>query len=609
MTESPKPPKNIIYPKVTVGDVLHEYFRVVRPHWFALIVCFVTTILPVVTAGIFAPIYYKKLFDAITSNAPTISLVPMLVHILIAILILNAVSWASIRTFSFVLSHLEANTMRRLRQNAYEYVIGHSYVFFSNTFSGSLVQKINRFMRAFERITDRFFGEIIPLIVKVIGICIVVWSIQPVITYALVIWMIVFFLLSLLFSRWKIPYDIRAAAIESRASAALADSLSNHTTIQLFNRHEHESRIFGSVNAEHSKAVFSKWTVANVIDAAQALINIALEFVIFYIAIRFWSVGAITVGTFVLIQIYIIGLMSNFWGWSRILRDLYESFADAKELVEIMKLEHGIKNAPGAKPIWVKEGAIVLDDVSFAFNKDVGVLDRVSLRIKPGERVALIGPSGAGKSTLVRLLLRLYDVERGRITIDGQDIRTVTQGSLREAISFVPQDPILFHRSLMDNIRYGKTDASDQEVMQAAKLAHCHEFIMSFPQGYDTFVGERGVKLSGGERQRVAIARAILKNAPILILDEATSSLDSHSELLIQDALETLMKGKTVMVIAHRLSTIRKMNRIVVLDHGKIIEEGTHDSLLAKNTGMYAKLWSLQSHGFIKEMGEGERTK
>jgi ABC-type multidrug transport system fused ATPase/permease subunit len=225
----------------------------------------------------------------------------------------------------------------------------------------------------------------------------------------------------------------------------------------------------------------------------------------------------------------------------------------------------------------------------------------VSLEIAPGQKVALVGPSGAGKTTFVRLLLRLYDVTDGSICIDGQDIRSVTLESLRHAVSLVPQDPVLFHRTLMENIRYGRFDATDDEVIAAAKLAHCHEFIEALPEKYETYVGERGIKLSGGERQRVAIARAILKNAPILILDEATSSLDSHSESLIQDALDVLMGGKTVLVIAHRLSTIRKMDRILVVDEGGIKEDGSHDELLQNDSSLYKQLWNLQAGGFMKE--------
>ncbi len=587
------------YPKVTIIDVLKEYGRVAKKYWFALIVAIISTIVPIISASIIAPLFYKKFFDILTQGANPLVATPELINIILFILLMNVIAWISFRIYSFVIVHIQTGIMNNLRQDAYDYIIGHSYAFFSNTFSSSLVQKINRFMRSFERVTDRFFQEIIPIMVRVIGVCIVLWYIQPILTLAIVIWMVVFLLLSFVLSRWKIPYDINSAKVESLATATMADSLSNHATIQMFNRFSYESSLFGIANTTYTKALSAKWNVSNVIDAIQAVLNVATEFLIFYVAIKFWGMGMISVGTFVLIQIYIIGLMNNFWAWSRILRDLYEAFADAKEAVEIMKLSHGIKDAPHAKPLTVTSGAIDFKDIGFHFNEGSGVLNGIALNIKPGERVALIGPSGAGKSTMVRLLLRLYDIQKGSISIDGQDITHVTQGSLRESISFVPQDPILFHRSLKDNIKYGKTDATDEEVICAAKLAHCHEFIETLPNGYDTYVGERGIKLSGGERQRVAIARAILKNAPILVLDEATSSLDSHSEMLIQDALDVLMKDKTVVVIAHRLSTISKMNRIVVLDQGSIIEQGSHDELLRKN-GLYAKLWSLQSQGFIK---------
>jgi ABC-type multidrug transport system fused ATPase/permease subunit len=270
-------------------------------------------------------------------------------------------------------------------------------------------------------------------------------------------------------------------------------------------------------------------------------------------------------------------------------------------MTKILTMPHEITDIPKAKKLKIKEASVVFDNVKFNYNETRTILSDFNLNVKSHEKLALVGPSGAGKSTIVKLLLRQHDVTDGHILIDGQDIAKVTQESLWDAVSLVPQEPLLFHRTLMENIRYGKPDASDDEVVEAAKLAYCHEFISSFPEGYGTFVGERGVKLSGGERQRVAIARAILRNAPILVLDEATSSLDSESEGLIQAALTNLMKGKTVIVIAHRLSTIMKMDRIIVVSGGKISEEGSHDELLKHEHGLYKKLWDLQAGGFVGE--------
>ena len=305
--------------------------------------------------------------------------------------------------------------------------------------------------------------------------------------------------------------------------------------------------------------------------------------------------------SFALLQGYAYTLTNTLAEIGRTLRNLFGALADAKEMVEILEKPIEITDADNAKPLVISEGAIAFKKVSFRYKTQSSGVQDLSLAIRGGEKVALVGPSGAGKSTLTKLLFRFYDVTTGSITIDGQDIKQITQQSLRDAISLVPQEPILFHRTIMENIRYGNPSASDEEVIQAAKQARCHEFISRLAKGYETYVGERGIKLSGGERQRVAIARAILKNAPILVLDEATSSLDSESEALIQEALTELMKGKTTIVIAHRLSTVMQMDRILVLDHGKIVDEGTHADLIERD-GLYQSLWNIQAGGFTQAL-------
>jgi len=416
----------------------------------------------------------------------------------------------------------------------------------------------------------------------------------------LVIWILVFLSFNIGFSRWKLKYDIKAAAVDSVATGYLADTIGNQNTVQLFNGYNFESKGYKKITNEQSAATMIAWNLDAVIEGGQAFLSFIIEFVLFFYAIKYWQQGFITIGVFVLLQAYVLNIISQLWGFTRLVRDVYQGYADAKEMVEILLLPHEIKDASNAKELDVKNGEIKFDNLTFRFNENRQVLNNINLTIKPGEKVALVGPSGAGKTTFVRLLLRLYSATSGKILIDGQDISQVTQESLRKNISMVPQDPILFHRTLAENIAYGKRGASKKEIEKAAELAHCDEFIKDLPNGLETYVGERGIKLSGGERQRVAIARAILKNAPILVLDEATSSLDSNSEMLIQDALNNLMKGKTTIVIAHRLSTIQKMDRIIVIDEGKIVEQGSHQELLKNGYSLYKKLWELQAGGFLK---------
>jgi ATP-binding cassette subfamily B protein len=597
------PKQGIVYPKVTVGDVLRLYMVSIKKHWISFSITFITVILASLTV-IVTPLYYKNFFDALASSQDRIQTGPHLIAILVTIFLLNGLNWLAWRINGFANAHFQPYTMSDLRNSAFEYLIDHSYSFFSNNFTGSLSQRVNRYARSFENLVDRLLFDVFPLFIQVVGVLIVLYFINQTVTFILIAWFVILIITNYILAKWKLKYDIEAAALDSKITATLSDAITNHNSVQLFNGRKVESKTFRGVNMEWSKLTKFRWSVDNVVGAIQAGFFFIAEFLLFYYSIGYWQKGLVTIGFFVLIQSYILSLADRLWNIGRTIRNIYEAFADAKEMVEIIKLEHEIKDIPKASTLNVSKGEIDFINVVFAFNVTRPVLKGINLHVNSGEKIALIGPSGAGKSTFVRLLLRLYDIQGGEILVDGKNIARVTQTSLRENISLVPQDPVLFHRTLMENIRYGKRDATDKEVIEAAKLAHCDDFIEALPHKYDTYVGERGIKLSGGERQRVAIARAILKNAPILILDEATSSLDSHSESLIQDALDVLMKGKTTIVIAHRLSTIRKMDRIVVVEDGNILEQGSHEELLQTEKSLYKKLWNLQAGGFLVEDDE-----
>ncbi len=589
----------IVYPHVTTYDVFKEYWMSSKLYWPVLVLIALSIFVATIAGSVVAPTYYKKFFDILTDySSGSTRDISVLVPIIFFILALNLTNWIGWRISWFATNYLEGHVMRDCLERSFNYLIGHSHSFFINNFAGSLVQRVNRFSRAFETIFERIFYDISTLVLKIIGAGIVLYMINPIIALAMGIWVFIFLIISYIFTRIKLKYDIRASAEMSKISGTLSDAISNHGSIQFFSGYKEESERVDQINTPFMKLNIFRWNFGSYIDAVQALLSVAIEFIIFYYGIKYWQLGAITLGTFVLVQTYIVVMGNSLWSFGRVVRDIYQGVADAKEMVEILHLEHEIQDMPNAKEMKVEKGAIEFKNVTFAFGQNKPVLDGINISIKPGEKVAFIGSSGAGKSTLVKLLLRLHDIQKGEILVDDQNIKNVTQKSLRESISLVPQDPALFHRTLMENIRYGRRNATDVEVRHAAKLAHCDEFINELPQKYETYVGERGVKLSGGERQRVAIARAILKNAPVLILDEATSSLDSHSESLIQDALHTLMEGKTTIVIAHRLSTIRKMDRIIVVSKGGVVEEGSHDELIQKPGGIYAKLWSLQAGGF-----------
>lgn len=575
--------------------VLREFWRGILPYKRLFFVCVIAFSI-VQLVEMVVPIFYKNFFD--TLSGPSASK-DNLIGIIATIAVMHIFNWFFYAAAFFSLTAVTAKVMAKLKQNAFDHMMLHSRDFFVNNFTGSLVQRVNRFSRAFESLFDILVYNLIPMAITVIGSIAVTAFIAPAISVIITVWAVLIIIFSFFFSRWKLKYDVQAAAADSRTTGFLSDNIINYISIKLFNGFGRESKNFRDVsNDQASKQLFT-WRLSNTVNTFQQLLIYIVEFAAFYYTIVLWQSGQAMIGTFVLIQTYIIGISQQLWGINRMFRGIYQSMADSKEMVEIMALPHEIKDTPIAKELKITGGKIEFKEVNFSFNETRSVLNDVNLKIAAGEKVALVGPSGTGKTTFTGLLLRLFDPVSGGIFIDGQNIRGVKLESLRKNISLVPQDPSLFHRSIMENIRYGRSDATDEEVIAAAGLAHCDEFVERMPLKYDTLVGERGVKLSGGERQRVAIARAILKNAPILVLDEATSSLDSHSESLIQDALDKLMSKCTTIAIAHRLSTIRKMDRVIVMKGGTIVEEGTHQSLIRRDKGIYKNLWKLQAGGFI----------
>jgi ATP-binding cassette subfamily B protein len=480
---------------------------------------------------------------------------------------------------------------------SFQGVLKHSYDFFASSFAGATLRKIQRLSNGFDVLVDSILWKLLPTSILIVGIFLVLVSSYPIFAIVMGVWVVFVVVENILFLRWKLPLVEERAIRDSAQTAALSDAITNALNILQFNGQNREKEIVQEVSEASFQAAKRSWRSSEINSSIQGLANILLEAGLVTLAILQWQSGRLTIGDFALLQGYAYTLTSTLSEMGRTLRDMFGALADAKEMVEILERPVEIRDADLAKSLTISTGSIQFQKVGFQYHSQSSGVQDLSLAIRGGEKVALVGPSGAGKSTLTKLLFRFYDVQQGSITIDGQDIREIAQDSLRQAISLVPQEPILFHRTILENIRYGRPEATKEEVVAAAKKARCHDFITHLPDGYETYVGERGIKLSGGERQRVAIARAILKNAPILVLDEATSSLDSESEALIQEALTELMQGKTTIVIAHRLSTVMQMDRILVLDGGKVVDEGGHASLIERD-GLYQSLWNIQAGGF-----------
>lgn len=505
---------------------------------------------------------------------------------------------------AFGVASLHHKVVKDLYRDSFEYLSRQDYSFFADNFSGSIVTQASRFAKVYTTFNDTMFFELIPqLLIVAISLGVMIYYSPLIGLVTLVLWFIATVTV-VKFALSRLPLRRGAVAKESEQIGELADVITNALNVKTFASEASELRRYQVTNGLRADMFLRAWRIAVrngwIIELFCAVIQM---FVLIGAIVAVYK-GRLGIATFLLFQVYILRIIDNIHRSTWIARQLEMVAGDGQEMAELMGQPPLVQDNPFAEKSKISAGAIEFDGVSFRYsdasNQETDLFEKFNLQIKSGEKIGLVGPSGGGKTTITRLLLRFMDVQGGAIKIDDQDIKAIKQRDLRQAIAYVPQEPLLFHRTIKENIGYGQPDASDEEIIAVSKKAFAHSFIKDLPSGYETLVGERGVKLSGGQRQRVAIARAMLKNAPILILDEATSALDSESERLIQKALWQLMKDKTAVVIAHRLSTIQRMDRIVVLDEGRITEQGSHDQLLAKR-GLYAKLWSHQSGGFIEE--------
>jgi len=592
---------------MTAQDKRPAAIRVVIPfvfrHWLnqpgmTLIVVF--GLLGATVADLFMPIFSGHLVDALTHGAEDVDARQAAIWAFAAIV---ALGFTSIVLRMIGLQAIVPFTLRIMSdvaRDAFMRVQRFSTDWHANSFAGSTVRKVTRGMWALDLYNDTILLALLPSLMVLLGSMILLglhWtSLGLVIALGALAYVSMTVALSI---RYIAPAARVSNAWDTKVGGTLADALTCNAVVKSFGAEAREDARLMRVIGRWRKRVNRTWLRYNYTNAAQLLVLLCLRGSVIGGALLLWMGGRASPGdvTYVLTSYYIIHAYLRDVGMH--VNNLQRSVNDMEELVEIHDEPIGIADAADAKPIDIAGGRIVFEEVTFHYGGHLAPLyDGLSVEIRGGERVGLVGRSGSGKTTFVKLVQRLYDVTSGRILIDGQDVADATQQSLRSQIAIVQQDPILFHRSLAENIAYARPGASMAAIEQAARLANAHEFILRLPKGYGTLVGERGVKLSGGERQRVALARAFLADAPILILDEATSSLDSESEALIQEAMVRLMKDRTSIVIAHRLSTVRSLDRILVFDRGAIVEQGTHAALAARNGGIYRGLFERQATEF-----------
>jgi len=546
-------------------------------------------------ANVIVPIAYGRAVDALspTSGAGAIAVIPIAAILAYGLLRTMSAAFGELRDAVF--AKVQARAARRIAHGVFEHLHALSMRFHLDRQTGGLSRVIERGTRGINFVLDFMLFSIVPTLIEILMVTLILWGLFDFAIAAVTFGTIVVYItFTLIFTDWRTRFRREMNDTDQEANTKAVDSLLNYETVKYFNNEAHEARRYDASLGRYETAWIRSEQTLNALNAGQAaIIAIGLTAVMLMAGSRVAS-GAMSVGDFVLVNTYLIQLYLplNFLGF--VYREMKQGLIDMEAMFGLLKQEREIADAPGAQPLKAGPGALAFEDVRFGYRPDRVILKGVSLTVPPGKTLAIVGPTGAGKSTISRLLFRFYDATGGRILIDGEDIRSVTQDSVRAAIGVVPQDTVLFNDTIAYNIAYGRPGATEAEIEQAARLAQVHDFVLKLPDGYKTRVGERGLKLSGGEKQRVAIARTILKNPRILILDEATSALDTRTEQEIQTALRDISRNRTTLVIAHRLSTVVEADEIIVLQDGQIAERGSHGALIAAD-GLYADMWRRQS--------------
>ena len=584
----------------SVRQVLRDYVLQYKDHpWYTFFSFFMPAVGTVLIFFV-PPLIVAKLINMyVAQQSISSSVATKYIALFAGLWLLGEMLW---RIGLHFLIKLDVEALRALSRSAFSKLAARDYDFYTNNFVGSLSKKASAYARNFEMFTDTLTFNIVNELFPMIFAIIVLWRYSPIIPLALVFSLMFVVAVAIPIIRRRAKLVTARHEAGSKMIGRLSDTLTNMLTIKSFATETSELRTYGrhvdDFTSKFKKAAdFQNLRFDIVMSPMYVLTNVFG----LMLTINLVRKLGLEPGAMLVIFTYFSQLTRIFWEINRIYRNLESSVTEAAEFVDLLATPPSVQDNSRAQTLQVSHGAIEFSEVSFDYRseKDTATfLRNLNIYIPANQKVGLVGPSGGGKTTITRLLLRFMDVDHGSVLIDGQNISAVTQESLRKSVAYVPQEPLLFHRSLFENIAYGDESATEADVISVAKIAHAHEFISALPDGYQTLVGERGIKLSGGQRQRVAIARALLKKAKILVLDEATSALDSESEKYIQDGLLKLMKNKTALVIAHRLSTIKHLDRIIVLDQGRVVQDGTHQELIAKK-GLYAKLWSHQSGEFL----------